>query len=454
MSATSQNLTPNTKIQSSMLSENVVLCCGEDPTVVWEALKTTRLQKPLLEHDFRSYHLVKCESLTVILAAIGTGALEPLLFEILRFNVVQAIVLVGTAGRTLSSKTIMGQPYIIGEAYLEGTALDREVETLPLLPNYAFGGTHEVASIVSTDFYYAFSLSRKGDDYPGRLPRLQKSVREMVAKVDLVDMEVGQFYALCQLMSPKGKLKYLAIKGPANSLGYGEDQNIHAKEVIEKALGKAIDILGIRMLDSPGNWESSQGKVSSNTEKLTEEIKLYWTIQTAIVSVLGFLATSIDFSHPVKSSAVIVCAILLVGVGAIYNLVGNYYAYHEGERVQMRNQENVVTPSVMVIYAMLSVILGLLLGHLLVKAVIVNSPELDALVGQLLPSFLFVGMKQLVPAWLSPLIKVCMPLGTAISVFAALFYLMRYIYGELCKVGSLKYKCYSRRLQTMLRMSN
>ena len=429
MSVDDQYLTPNTLIQSSMLSEKVILCCGEDPTVVREALHAIGLRISLLEHDFRCYRLIRFEGLTVILAAIGTGHLEPLLFEILRFNVVRVVVLVGTAGRTASSKTIIGQPYVINKAYLKGTALDREVNDGPLSPNYHVESEYEVASIVSTDFYYGFTLSKERNDYPNRLPRLQEDVKEIIAKVDLVDMEVGQFFALCRLMSPERRLKYLAIKGPANTLGSGKEQNIHAKEVLTRVFQKTVDILGIRIPGPQDNLSSGHQESSPSAAKLTEEVKLYWTIQTAIVSVLGFLSASIDFGRPEKSAAVIVCAILLMGIGAIYNLVGNYYAYHEGEDLRVQHQENIVTPSVAVIYGVVAPFLGLLLGYALLKVV----------------------SKHLLTC-ISTWTQVLLPLGTAIGVFSVLVFVLRHVYKKLLEKGSPGYKNYSRPLQTILRV--
>jgi hypothetical protein len=74
------------------------------------------------------------------------------------------------------------------------------------------------ASIVSSDFYYGFSPARRPGDYRHRLPALRRDFERLSTRVDLVDMEVGQFYALCRLIPDKPGLQFIAVKGASNAV--------------------------------------------------------------------------------------------------------------------------------------------------------------------------------------------------------------------------------------------
>jgi uridine phosphorylase len=237
---------PNTNLTNLLLSEKVIICCGEDEKAVMTAFQATCVTRSLDQQEFRSYKIRKYTDFTLILTGMGTGCIEPLIYELLSFGIAKSLVLVGTAGCLPESAALRGEIYIIREAYLAGTGLDREVTNYPLIPNFHLVGDYKSASIVSTDFYYGFSTAQQSSKYNVKLAQLQRDVAEHVKKkIDLVDMEVGQFYALCSLMSDKSSVEYIAVKGPANALDKHEEQIPNTKEILSKAFRAAFDLLGI-----------------------------------------------------------------------------------------------------------------------------------------------------------------------------------------------------------------
>jgi hypothetical protein len=95
------------------------------------------------------------------------------------------------------------------------------------------------------------------------------------------------------------------------------------------------------------------------SSKLIEEVKLYWTVQTAIAGVLGYLGTNIK-AFDLQAFIVCVVAFLLITIGAIYNFVGNYYVFVEAEgRVGFCDrEENLVTPAIAAMYFLVSGVIG------------------------------------------------------------------------------------------------
>lgn len=229
---------PNTTFEREDLSESVILCCGEDEGALLRALTACSISLPPTVKSFRSYRLWKINDLTVILSPIGTGSLEPLLFEILQHDVIRKLVLIGTAGLMADSKAELGIVYPISKALLSGTGLDREIEgaVKPRFPVLDYSGD---VSIISTDFYYGFSANPVSAVYRAKLKHLGADFKQM--KADLVDMETAQFYALCKLLDEKGTLQYVSFKGAANTLVDQSDQNTKTDDVLILALGAALE---------------------------------------------------------------------------------------------------------------------------------------------------------------------------------------------------------------------
>ena len=123
---------------------------------------------------------------------------------------------------------VKGLIYYISEARTWAAGV-RPIEFQSALrPNW---GTHQQfiphATILSTDYYYGLS---RIDNYQVRKVRtldyaLTEDFLTALDTVDLVDMEVAQFYFLCYAYG-KQELEWAALKGPANSLdNFGEQSD-------------------------------------------------------------------------------------------------------------------------------------------------------------------------------------------------------------------------------------
>ncbi len=425
-SMTLQAVVPNTMLDRSLLSEKVIVCCGEDENQMIAALTGAGAGEPRKVSSFRCYKVRKYTDYTVILAGIGTGSLEPLLHELLSFKIATKLVLVGTAGRLSGSSLPLGDVFIIKEAWLAGTALDREVKGGPLTPNFPLVLHSQSASIVSTDFYYGFTEAPVDDRYSRKLTHLKKDVVKFSHKADFVDMEVGQFYALCDLMLGDDSVQYIAIKGAANTLTDQNEQIERANEVLLKAFIKAFVILEINpdgdakaALSAPA-IASASVKSPGPTVKMMEEIKLYWLIQISSASVLGFLAAHLDLAK--KDTTFLVCApgFFLLTIGAVYNIVGNYYIRVEGVVAGLSSsQENVITPHLCTIYMFIGALLGGVMGCCLTG----------------------IGFIQRLPH----AVGIATSLGALVGAFA-IFYVQKKVFLKLYALGDSGYRVYGRTL--------
>ncbi|MHB8736189.1 MAG: hypothetical protein ACYC6M_12885, partial [Terriglobales bacterium] len=148
---------PNTGVTDEFLQENVILCCGEDPLELVEQVKSFR---PIALHKYRCYRFWRFPAFSLIWTGIGTGCLEPLLFEIYMPFIVRNIILIGTAG-AVSSIIPDGQAFCIKKAYSRACAVRTKNPEVPLFPHWKpplpEDLQEDAATIVSTDYYYGFS---------------------------------------------------------------------------------------------------------------------------------------------------------------------------------------------------------------------------------------------------------------------------------------------------------
>lgn len=244
MSTPAPEPSPNARLVPGQIRPDVILCCGEDKRAFVGALRELGFPVDASRPDFRGFTVWTLSSLTLVLAPIGTGSVEPILCEILGRGRVARIVLVGTAGRLAARPLPLGVGFPIVEAHLSGTGLDREVSGQTLRPDWPELPAGPTASIVSSDFYYGFSPAQKPGDYRHRLPALRRDFERLAPLVDLVDMEVAQFYALCRLIPEAPGLRFLAIKGASNGVDNHGEQNTHAPAVLLDCLRKALVALG------------------------------------------------------------------------------------------------------------------------------------------------------------------------------------------------------------------
>jgi hypothetical protein len=233
---------PVTHILPKHLSSRVILCCGE---VEEDLVKAYRgyPEKPLLIQQYRCYKLWKFKNFTAILAGIGSGALEPLLWEILAPGVVRKIVLIGTAGAVGSGAPAMGVALPINEAYSCGTGIDGEIGLEPVKPRWNLPAGTKTCSIASSDFFYGYSERVIDGSFKACQGAFREKYLNIRDKAALIDMEVAQFYYFCPRFDTTGRLEYVAIKGSSNPLGKGGEMNKYAAPVIENCMRQSLRML-------------------------------------------------------------------------------------------------------------------------------------------------------------------------------------------------------------------
>lgn len=189
-------------------------------------------------HAYRCYEFFRAGDVSFIWTGIGTGCLEPLLCEVI--GEIERIILVGTAG-AISEAARLGGASVICEAK---TACAGVSSNFPVCrPNWPAGVNLPARKIVSTDYYYGFSLRHH---WPTALlwsadKRLARSVPRLLKWADLVDMETAQFYHLCRTVKPT--VQFLAIKGASNNLSDHSEQPLHSQSVLTAALAMAREIV-------------------------------------------------------------------------------------------------------------------------------------------------------------------------------------------------------------------
>lgn len=231
---------PNTQLPVGALRRDAILCCGED-LGEFKAAAAAVFGRVRLVHAYRCYAFLRRGGLSFIWTGIGSGCLEPLLCEIANEPELRRIILVGTAG-AVSKSTPLGRATPIREAHVACAGVSPARATS--IPNWpaSFKAT-ETQRIVSTDYYYGFTLKKV---WPAPAlwaadTRLAKSVAAALTRADLVDMETGQFYHFCRTLRPDWQ--YLAIKGAANPLADFSQQPLHSESVLHDALRQAKAML-------------------------------------------------------------------------------------------------------------------------------------------------------------------------------------------------------------------
>ncbi len=240
---------PVTHILPPDLHAQTIICAGEVEDELLHAFRNVP-EKPLHSRQYRCYRLWKYPSFTLILSGIGSGCVEPLLWEILSPGLIRQIVLIGTAGCVRPAAPALGRALPIHAAWSCGTGIDGEHGLEPLTPRWPLPEGSATCSIASSDFFYGYS-DRVLD---GRFAACQGPFRERYLKVrdlaDLIDMEVAQFYYFAPRFDRTGSLSYLAIKGSSNLIGLGEQMNHYAAGVMDDCAAQAFSLMGL-FVDSP-----------------------------------------------------------------------------------------------------------------------------------------------------------------------------------------------------------
>jgi purine-nucleoside phosphorylase len=184
--------------------------------------------------------MLSIDRFTLIWTGIGTGCLEPLLYEILSADqLVKRIFLIGTAG-ALTDGVTKGSAAFIANAINAATPF-AESSSAPNLPG---GEVEGDLTILSTDMYYGFSPLR-----PARVGKLHRSFpwmqdrfNRLRSKAQLIDMETAQFYSLCRFYGSPD-LEFAAFKGAANEATRPEEQTLNSVHVLRSALSRVIPFL-------------------------------------------------------------------------------------------------------------------------------------------------------------------------------------------------------------------
>lgn len=358
---------PNTAVDDSFLVEDVIICCGEDSAELTSALQAQFEGLAIGYHEYRCYRFWKFKRFTLIWTGIGTGCLEPLLYEILPGTALDNVILIGTSGSLPGKGIGTGEVFIAEKAYLGGSALQLPEHAFPLCHNFCEQKLSSLGmkrrTTISTDFYYAFDIAPPAaiQGVVDEDVRLKRDLALYWDKAESIDMEVGQFYYLCQILRGKS-LHYVALKGAANPVDASSQQTLFSGHVLYKTLDGALRLLGIPHELKPG--VGATVKAEASIVKLTEEIKLFWTIQVGVCAVLGYLGTTMDFnSNYAKTLLVSVIAFLLLLIGSVYNLVANYYIRLSGFETEGKEQEDIVTPTLGKVYLIISGLVGAIAAY-------------------------------------------------------------------------------------------
>src|SRR5688500_13860870 len=114
-------LGPNTCFRMELMRPKLLICSGEDPGEA-SSVAISLLGRFESHHRFRAYELWSFEDIAFVVCGMGTGCVEPLLWEVFQSNGIRAVVLAGTAGRFPKSPTRVGGSYLISKAYAAATA--------------------------------------------------------------------------------------------------------------------------------------------------------------------------------------------------------------------------------------------------------------------------------------------------------------------------------------------
>jgi nucleoside phosphorylase len=244
---------PNTALPLSFFQQDMIVCTGEDPQELIRAIKAVFPGRRPRHHQYRCYQAWKLPGVTIVISGIGTGCIEPMMWELLDYKTLGAkvpkrLVMIGTAGYVSDSG--FGQVYVVDGAYPAGCAVRIEDEKLPLRPE--FDGLKEAverlglptAEEVSTDRYFTCTPDNS-DERKVFAKSFDRGLREELKKYwkpgRLISMETLQFYHFAHVFGLK--TQYVALRGVANLADQFETQGEYSQQVLTDALRHAVSIL-------------------------------------------------------------------------------------------------------------------------------------------------------------------------------------------------------------------
>lgn len=243
---------PNCALPAHFIQPNMVVCTGEDPGELVNAMRAVISAEPEAHHQYRCYQAWKFNGFTVVISGIGTGCIEPLLWELLDHEklgqgVAKRLVMIGTAGYIADSGH--GQVFLVDGAYPLGCAVHLSAEYLPLRSSFQGleGCTLSRREEMSTDYYYAATPSM--DDFrkvlaKQRDPILTECLENYWRAGRLISMESLQFYHFCSIYGQPGT-QYVALRGVANLADQFHEQGDYSQNVLTDALKEALALLQV-----------------------------------------------------------------------------------------------------------------------------------------------------------------------------------------------------------------
>jgi hypothetical protein len=241
---------PNTGLPENLLQDNMIICTGEDPSELVHAMRTVLPDEKPHAHQYRCYRAWKFRGFTVVISGIGTGCLEPLMFELLDHKILgnkvaKRLVLIGTAGYLADSGS--GKVYLVEGAYPIGCGVTLEEHSLPVRPHFKEIDKIQLprAEEISTDYYYGCSLQNT-DERTILAKKLNPALRQGIEKHwksgRLISMETAQFYHFASIYGLPGT-QYIALRGVANLADQFQTQGDNSLQVLEEAFRQAVQLL-------------------------------------------------------------------------------------------------------------------------------------------------------------------------------------------------------------------
>jgi hypothetical protein len=252
---------PNTALPTDFLQDDVILCMGEDPVELFSAITKVFGDRCPQYHEYRCYRAWRFSepAVTIILSGIGTGCLEPLMYEMLDpqhlgERVPKRLVLIGTAGWLSDTGLDSVRTFLVEASYPVGCAIRLAPEDMPVRPRW--NALEQIdaprAEDISTDYYYACTPAATDE----RKLRAKALDRDLALGITnhwqsgrLISMETAQFYHFSQVYG-SDSTQYVAFRGVANLADQFDTQGEYSANVLEDTLGRALCVL--RGLDVVG----------------------------------------------------------------------------------------------------------------------------------------------------------------------------------------------------------
>lgn len=249
---------PNTGLPDRFIQDDFAICAGEDEADLVAAMPAAIPSEWSEINRHRCYVVAwryEEPGLTVMLSGIGTGCIEPLIYEVLDpewlgDRVAKRLVMVGTAGSGVTPARYLRLCGSSGERGRLAATVTLAESCLPLTPSFANLDHYSAAEDgdeVSTDYYYAASRAPT-DPRRRKAQQLNQALRDGLDKYwepgRLISMETAQFYHFASVYGPPGT-QFAAFRGIANLAEQFHTQSTHSQPALTNALQHAVALLAV-----------------------------------------------------------------------------------------------------------------------------------------------------------------------------------------------------------------